>query len=252
MSTYIIGDVHGCLDGLLSLIAKANIQPTDQLIFLGDLVNKGVQNEAVLNWLTQQTNCKTVLGNHDLYILNQLVNQPSALSQTAEAIKRMPNHREITEWLLHQQLILTQDKQLFCHAGIHPTWQDNLIEEIINQPQTWINPQTLKLYFQARWLDLSHQDPLFILAACTEMRFLNRHDLTFAPGSEDNKDIKANKIAWFEVNPQHSYTAVFFGHWARLSTVYNGKAICLDGGYVYGGQFFCYDLNNKNLIILKS
>lgn len=38
----IVGDVHGCIDELLQLLAKVSFQAEeDNLVFSGDLVNKG-------------------------------------------------------------------------------------------------------------------------------------------------------------------------------------------------------------------
>lgn len=252
MNTYVIGDIHGCFDGLLALMDKASVAPTDQIVFLGDLIDKGTQNVEVLRWLSNQNQCKVVLGNHDIYILNQLVNQKNALSCVAQAIANQPDSSRLIEWLLDQGLILKQANTLFCHAGIHPLWEDDLIEEIINDPKQWINPTTLATYFKAKWTKLALTDPLSILAACTEMRFLKRADYTFTNGSEDNTDITQDKVAWFELAHRHGYQSIFFGHWARLNTIFNPGATCLDGGFVYGNDFLCYNLDQQVLTTLHS
>lgn len=250
MSTYVIGDVHGCFDGLLALIDKAGIQPTDQIVFLGDLINKGTQNVEVLRWLSNQNQCKVVLGNHDIYVLNKLVNQKNELPSIAQTIANQPDSSRLIEWLLDQGLILKQANTLFCHAGIHPLWEDGLIEEIINAPKQWINPATLATYFKAKWTQLALSDPLSIIAACTEMRFLKKDSYTFTKGTEDNVNVPQNQVAWFEVPHRHHYDKVFFGHWARLSTIFNPGATCLDGGFVYGGHFLCYNLDQQVLTTL--
>ena len=36
-----IGDIHGSVEALETLISSMNLQPDDQLIFLGDYVDKG-------------------------------------------------------------------------------------------------------------------------------------------------------------------------------------------------------------------
>ena len=51
MSTYVIGDVHGCYDELQMLIKKIKFNKNkDSLIFLGDLVNRGRDSLKVLNF----------------------------------------------------------------------------------------------------------------------------------------------------------------------------------------------------------
>jgi len=49
MSTYVIGDVHGCFDELKKLLKKISFNPSkDSIIFTGDLVNRGNQSLEVL------------------------------------------------------------------------------------------------------------------------------------------------------------------------------------------------------------
>ena len=51
MSTYVIGDVHGCFDQFIRLLKKINYDSKkDQIILTGDLVNRGPNSLAVLNY----------------------------------------------------------------------------------------------------------------------------------------------------------------------------------------------------------
>ena len=71
-----IGDIHGHLDKLLDLIDQ--IQPTidDQLVFLGDYIDRGPDSKGVLDYLMvlQQQHPETVFlrGNHEQLILDAL------------------------------------------------------------------------------------------------------------------------------------------------------------------------------------
>ena len=70
MSTYVIGDVHGCFDQFIKLLKKIEYDTKkDQIILTGDLVNRGPKSLAVLNYCMADKNITTVLGNHDLYLL---------------------------------------------------------------------------------------------------------------------------------------------------------------------------------------
>jgi len=66
--TYIIGDVHGCIDELQELIQQLAPGAYDQLIFIGDLIDRGPDSSGVVRQVVQwskQLNVKLILGNHE-------------------------------------------------------------------------------------------------------------------------------------------------------------------------------------------
>jgi predicted phosphodiesterase len=62
--TAIISDIHGNHAGLLAALADIDRQGCDQIVCLGDLVDGGPDNEAVIETL-QQRGIPSVRGNHD-------------------------------------------------------------------------------------------------------------------------------------------------------------------------------------------
>lgn len=61
----LIGDVHGCGDELRDLLERVGPSDDDRILLLGDLVDRGPQPLAVMNWLRETRNACAVLGNHD-------------------------------------------------------------------------------------------------------------------------------------------------------------------------------------------
>ncbi len=62
---WIIGDVHGCYDTLIALLKKLPEEATPKdIIFLGDLVDRGKNNRKVIN-LVQTQGYDCVQGNHE-------------------------------------------------------------------------------------------------------------------------------------------------------------------------------------------
>lgn len=66
----VVGDVHGCMMELQSLLEKAvreynDGRPFSFIILVGDLCNKGPQSAEVIRWARCTPNVFTVRGNHD-------------------------------------------------------------------------------------------------------------------------------------------------------------------------------------------
>jgi hypothetical protein len=66
--TIVIGDVHGCLDELLALVARCGRTPDDRVVLVGDLVAKGPDSAGVVQW-ARESGVDAVLGNHDAHVL---------------------------------------------------------------------------------------------------------------------------------------------------------------------------------------
>lgn len=71
MRTIVIGDVHGCLNELLALVARCGVAPEDRVVLVGDLVAKGPDSAGVVQW-ARESGAEAVLGNHDAHVLRTL------------------------------------------------------------------------------------------------------------------------------------------------------------------------------------
>ena len=69
MATVILGDIHGCLDELDTMLTKVNTTcEVDEIIFVGDLLDKGPHSVPVLRYvndLTEKVKVTIVEGNHE-------------------------------------------------------------------------------------------------------------------------------------------------------------------------------------------
>lgn len=67
MRTLVIGDIHGCWDEFQELLEKAGVTDDDQIIAIGDLVNRGPRNKKVLDFFRKQKhpNAQAIIGNHE-------------------------------------------------------------------------------------------------------------------------------------------------------------------------------------------
>ncbi len=65
-----VGDIHGCYTALMEYF-KDGLDDNTMYIFVGDLIDRGIENVEVVNWFTQIINKKNVLvleGNHERWL----------------------------------------------------------------------------------------------------------------------------------------------------------------------------------------
>src|SRR5690242_20299168 len=65
MKYLIIGDVHGCYDELQDLLDKVGLTSDDQIICIGDMVDRGPKSDEVLNFFRTTPNAMSIQGNHE-------------------------------------------------------------------------------------------------------------------------------------------------------------------------------------------
>lgn len=122
---FVIGDVHGCYDELMDLLAVAKAREKDTLkLFVGDLVNKGPRSLDVLDFLIQNSSsCQAVRGNHDEVVLREYYSSRSqsyALAPDNGWIKQLSlRHIRYLEDLPYT-LLLPSLNTVIVHAGLVP------------------------------------------------------------------------------------------------------------------------------------
>jgi len=65
MKTLVIGDIHGCYTELSELLEKTGLSENDSIIALGDLIDRGPDSPAVLQFFQNHSNRHSLLGNHE-------------------------------------------------------------------------------------------------------------------------------------------------------------------------------------------
>lgn len=123
--TIIIGDVHGCLAEVEALLDRVAFTSGDQLIFVGDLVNKGPDSSGVLR-LVRELGARAVLGNHEYRLIaSRAARRKGELGPRLSPLQeRLVRSFTEEEWALLESLPLKLDLPehgvRVVHAGVVP------------------------------------------------------------------------------------------------------------------------------------
>ena len=136
--TYAIGDIHGMLGKLRTLVARCERHAGGRpmtLVFVGDYLDRGPQSSGVVRFLIElqgrmPERVIPLMGNHEMMALavvdramperNWLTQGGAATLQSygiARAAELPPKH---LDWLNALQLAYDDSRRLFVHAGINP------------------------------------------------------------------------------------------------------------------------------------
>lgn len=90
--TYVLADIHGNLRRFKSIMEQINLQPTDTLYILGDVVDRFPDGIKILRRIMKMPNVKMLLGNHEHMMINAIGDCQDAKSQ------RFDRDRELRLW----------------------------------------------------------------------------------------------------------------------------------------------------------
>ncbi|MFD1031601.1 metallophosphoesterase family protein [Metaplanococcus flavidus] len=220
--TLVISDIHGELELFDELLRKAEYAPDrDQLILLGDYVDRGPDSKAVLERVIELKNGGAIVlsGNHDAMMVAAVNGEPGALERWGRngalptlqsydsSIKEMEfpdseTFREHVSFLEELDFYHETDEYIFVHAGIQP---GTPVRKTDPHTLIWIREEFYEAYGGEKTVVFGHT-PAFLLR-----------------GSSGNNDI-------------------YFG---------DNNIIGIDGGAAYGGQLNCLELPSRKSYVVK-
>lgn len=116
--TIIIGDLHGCYDEAVALLRETHAQPSDRVIFAGDLIDRGPKPRECVELAMQH---ESILGNHEEKHLQQRRRAGEKLSpdhlRTRDAL--LDRHYEYFA-RLPTSISLPEANAAVVHAGAYP------------------------------------------------------------------------------------------------------------------------------------
>lgn len=266
MSTYAIGDLHGCHAEFVSLLEKLSFNAANDTLWLvGDLVNRGPGSLACLQEVQALGSAaRCVLGNHDFHLL-VVARGGGKLKKndTLSDILAAPQREQVLDWLQSQPLAVYENNTLMTHAGILPTWCAEQTVTFSQEVQTALLSETAGDFLTQLFgnqpdrfhEDLEGIDRLRCLVNIfTRMRFIDangRLDFAAKEGLESAPD---GFTPWFQY-PRADALQLLFGHWAALEGQTPNAKIkveALDTGCVWGGSLTALNLESGERISVPS
>jgi serine/threonine protein phosphatase 1 len=128
MQTLIISDIHGCYDELQALLDQSGIGDDDRIICIGDLLDKGPQPRAVLDYFMATPNASSIRGNHEQKHIDNITGKTAP--RAAQLLTRWhldENYGKAVAWMQGLPLYMDLPDALLVHGyyepGIAPTEQ---------------------------------------------------------------------------------------------------------------------------------
>ena len=261
MATYAIGDIQGCYDSLLNLLAACDFDPArDRLWLVGDLVNRGPKSLETLRLIKSFGGAAiTVLGNHDLYLL--MVAEGGAKfrgkDDTLEGILTAPDREELLDWLRHQPLCHVEGDYCLVHAGLLPQWSAKRARELAREVEAKLQGKDYREFVSNLWGSEPDvwSDELkgwgrlrVIVNAMTRMRFCTRKGVMEFKAKGKLANAPAGYLPWFDIPERKSAGSILVtGHWSALGLRITQNQLALDSGCLWGGHLTAVRLEDRRV-----
>lgn len=264
MSTYVIGDIHGCLASLQALLDRIAFDPRrDRLWLVGDLVNGGPDSLGVLRWARRHRECiRCVVGNHDLYTLGRHAGVVDKKKRdTVGALLKADDADELLGWLRRRPLIHHEGGALMVHAGLAPGWSVAKAEELARLVEGELRdgggPDFLRAYFRSPktgWRKglRGRQRAVAALQVFTMIRTCRPSGRLCFEFSGPPEEAPAKCLPWYRLRPRPDEPTFYFGHWAALGYRALEGAFGLDSGCVWGGQLTAFRMEDHQVFQVNS
>lgn len=137
---FAIGDIHGHLTALDAVLKQLNLTANDQVIFLGDLIDRGHESKGVIDRIMQlqqqfgTQHIRVIMGNHEEMLLISMQNthylkswlkyggremlQSFDLSADLHGLYAFP--RKYYDWIKQCEPFIESDDFIFTHASLTP------------------------------------------------------------------------------------------------------------------------------------
>lgn len=136
MRTLAVGDIHGCLNSLRTLMAFVKLLPTDRLVLLGDYIDRGPDSRGVIDWILEKRQSVEIIslrGNHEEMMMESRTSNPrmhlwssvggfeTLISYDAQLARDWVGRIPKSHWAFIEQtrLYFETEKQIYVHGMVN-------------------------------------------------------------------------------------------------------------------------------------
>lgn len=110
--TIVIGDVHGCFEEFQELLALVQLQPEDELVSVGDIVDRGPGSQELYEFFRDTPNTKVLMGNHERKHARGVL----SYSQEIVKVQMGAAYDEFKAWCKHLPYYHETPEAIIVHA----------------------------------------------------------------------------------------------------------------------------------------
>jgi len=265
MALYAIGDLQGCHEEFVELLALVGFAPArDRLWVVGDIVNRGPESLACLREVKALGDAaRVVLGNHDLHLLTVAAgHRRPHRSDTIDDILAAPDRADLLDWLATRPLVVREDERLMVHAGVLPSWTAAHAQMLSGEVEAKLRSDDAHRFLgvlygdePSTWRDdLDGDDRLrAIVNVCTRLRFCTADGRIDFREKRGREYAPADMRAWF-MHPTRrtARNTVVCGHWSTLELALEPNVLMLDSGCLWGGTLTAISLPDRRVFQVPS
>lgn len=117
----VIGDIHSCADALFALLDACQRRPEDEVICVGDLIDRGPDPTGVVRFFMTDPNAVAIMGNHeDKHVRIRAGELKPGPSHLASQLLLGDLYDEAVDFFATLPLSLERRGYFICHAGVLP------------------------------------------------------------------------------------------------------------------------------------
>ncbi|MBE1554301.1 metallophosphoesterase family protein [Sporosarcina limicola] len=232
--TLVMSDIHGELEMFERLLNNVNYNPQyDQLILLGDYVDRGPNAKLVLEKVIQLKGQGAIVlkGNHeDMMIKALTTNDEKAWKHW---ITRSGGGQTLASYGFNESEISFNEDDVFSKPEIHSKTLLRHLDFIQNLDPIYQHDETIFVHAGVHpSTPIADTDPYVLMWIREEFHNGYAGDKTVIFGHTPTKNLHL----------EHNNNSIFFGE---------NRIIGIDGGAVYGGQLNCLELPTKTVFSVK-